>query len=64
MSDGASDNLSYNLYTSTNYTSVAGDGSGLTSTLSGTGSGATQSLNAYGQIPGRNSWRQATTATA
>jgi spore coat protein U-like protein len=50
MTDG-SNTLSYNLYTSSARTSVWGDGTGATLTVSGTGSGALQSLPVYGRVP-------------
>lgn len=50
MTDG-SNTLNYNLYTSTARTSVWGDGTGATLTISGTGSGSLQSLTVYGRVP-------------
>jgi spore coat protein U-like protein len=51
MTDGASHNLSYGLYTSNAYTAVWGDGTGGTSTVGGSGNGSAQSLTVYGRIP-------------
>jgi spore coat protein U-like protein len=51
MTDGASHNLSYGLYTSSAYTTLWGDGSGGTSTVAGNGSGSAQSVTVYGRIP-------------
>ncbi len=51
MTDGASHNLSYFLYTSTARTTLWGDGTGGTSTVAGTGNGAAQTLSVYGRIP-------------
>jgi len=50
MTDG-SNTLDYNLYTSTARTSVWGDGTGATLTVSGTGNGSLQSLTVYGRVP-------------
>ncbi len=49
MTDG-SNTLEYNLYTTAPRTSVWGDGTGATVTVSGTGSGLLQSLTVYGRI--------------
>lgn len=49
MTDG-SNTLGYNLYTTTGRTTVWGDGTGASQTISGTGSGSSQSLNVYGRI--------------
>jgi spore coat protein U-like protein len=43
--------LGYNIYTSTAYTTVWGDGSGTTSTVPGVGTGTAQTISVYGQIP-------------
>jgi spore coat protein U-like protein len=51
MTDGASHNLSYGLYTTSGYGTVWGDGSAGTSTVAGTGSGAAQPITVYGRIP-------------
>ena len=42
--------LNYSIYDSAGRTTVWGDGTGSTNTVSGTGSGAEQSLSAYGRI--------------
>lgn len=44
-------NLNYNLYTSSAYTTVWGDGTGGTATNAGTGNGTAQPYTAYGRIP-------------
>ncbi len=51
MTDGASHNLSYGLYTTNGYGTVWGDGSAGTSTVAGTGNGAAQAVTVYGRIP-------------
>lgn len=43
--------LNYNLYTSSSYGTVWGDGTGTTGTISGTGSGSAQNNTIYGRIP-------------
>lgn len=43
--------LGYSLYTSNAYSTIWGDGTGSTQTVSGVGSGANQTLTVYGQIP-------------
>ena len=45
-----SDLLSYNLYTNAGRTTVWGDGSGSTGTLTGTGNGAVQAVTIYGRV--------------
>jgi spore coat protein U-like protein len=50
MTDGATHNLSYGLYTSGGYTSVWGDGTAGTVTVAGTGNGSAQSLTVYGRV--------------
>ena len=47
----SSNTLGYNLYTSGALTSVWGDGTSSTSTVTGTGNGSLQSLTVYGEIP-------------
>ena len=42
--------LGYNLYTSSAYTTVWGDGTGSTATIGGTGSGSAQSVTVYGRV--------------
>lgn len=51
LSDGSSHSLQYNLYTSSGRTTVWGDGSGSTSTVSSTGSGSAALHTVYGRIP-------------
>jgi spore coat protein U-like protein len=52
MTGGTSgDLLNYNLYTTNAYTTVFGDGTGATATVSGTGSGVQQLVNVFGRIP-------------
>ncbi len=51
MTDGASHNLNYGLYTTNAYTSIFGDGTGSTVTVAGTGNGAAQNITVYGRIP-------------
>jgi len=51
MTDGGSDLLSYGLYTDAGRTSVWGDGTNGSSTVSGTGNGSQQSLTVYGRVP-------------
>jgi spore coat protein U-like protein len=50
MTDGASHNLSYGLYTTNAYGTVWGDGTGGSSTVAGTGNGAAQAVTVYGRI--------------
>ncbi|MGE0180024.1 MAG: spore coat U domain-containing protein [Sphingomonas sp.] len=45
-----SNQLGYNLYTSSGYSTVWGDGTGGTSLLSGTGTGGAQSVAVYGRV--------------
>ena len=54
MTDG-SNTLDYNLYTSAARTTVWGDGTSSSVTVSGTGSGSLQSLSVYGRIPASQS---------
>ena len=54
MSAG-SNQLGYNLYTSSGYTTVWGDGTGSTGTIGGTGSGSVQSVTVYGRVSGGQS---------
>ncbi len=42
--------LGYNLYTSSAYTTVWGDGTGSTATIGGTGSGSAQAVTVYGRV--------------
>ncbi|HEY4275600.1 MAG TPA: spore coat U domain-containing protein [Rhizomicrobium sp.] len=51
MTDGATHNLNYALYTTNAYTSIWGDGTASTVTQAGTGSGSAQTLTVYGRIP-------------
>jgi spore coat protein U-like protein len=51
MSDGASHNLYYGLYTNSARTTALGDGNGATATMGGSGNGSAQTLTIYGQIP-------------
>lgn len=51
MNDGQSDKLNYNLYTSSALTSIWGDGTSGTVTVSGTNGHTTSNFNVYGQIP-------------
>lgn len=51
MTDGATHNLTYGLYTTNAYSTVWGDGSAGTATVAGTGNGAAQALTVYGRIP-------------
>jgi len=51
MSDGNSHVLHYQLYTTNGYSSIFGDGTSGSVTVSGTGSGAAQSIPVYGKIP-------------
>ncbi len=50
MANGAA-TLKYNLYTTSADTTILGDGTSGSSTLSGTGNGAAQSTTIYGAIP-------------
>jgi spore coat protein U-like protein len=51
MTDGASHNLPYALYTATNRMTLWGDGTLSTSTVPGIGNGAAQTLTVFGRIP-------------
>jgi spore coat protein U domain-containing protein, fimbrial subunit CupE1/2/3/6 len=51
MTDGASHNLTYALYTTSGRTTLFGDGTSSTQTIGGTGSGAAQSVTVFGRIP-------------
>ena len=42
--------LNYNLYTSSGYATVWGDGTGTTGTITGTGNGSAQSTTVYGRV--------------
>lgn len=43
--------LGYGVYTSSGYSTIWGDGTNGTSTVSGTGNGVAQNYTAYGQVP-------------
>lgn len=47
---GGANLLDYNLYTSSGYTTVWGDGTGSTATIGGTGSGSAQAVTVYGRV--------------
>jgi len=53
MSDGAGDTLQYNLYTTSGFATVWGDGTGTSVTQGGTGAGmaAPVALTVYGNLP-------------
>jgi spore coat protein U-like protein len=53
MLNGTANTLQYNLYTTTAYSTIFGDGTGTSVTQSGTGSGmnTSNSLTVYGQLP-------------
>lgn len=51
MTDGGSNTLNYNLYTTAGYTTVWGDDSGATDLIGNTGTGSAQSVTVYGRIP-------------
>ena len=51
MSDGGSGQLTYGLYKSSGYSTIWGDGSGVTQTVAGTGNGAAQPHTVHGRIP-------------
>ena len=51
MTDGASHNLEYGLYTTGGYTTLWGDGTGSTATQGGTGNNLAQEYTVYGQLP-------------
>jgi len=51
MSAGGSSLLNYGLYTDASCTTVWGDGTGVTTTMSGTGDGTAQPATIYGRIP-------------
>jgi spore coat protein U-like protein len=46
-----SNSIGYQLYSDTGHSTVWGDGTNTSSTVSGTGSGSTQTLNIYGAVP-------------
>lgn len=50
LSDGGSNTLNYNLYTSSAYTSVWGDGTASSNTVDQTGSGSQDTMTVYGRI--------------
>ena len=47
---GGANLLNYNLYTSSGYTTVWGDGTGSTATIGGTGTGSAQAVTVYGRV--------------
>lgn len=51
LSDGGSNTLNYNLYTSSAYNSVWGDGTASSNTINQTGSGNQDTITVYGRIP-------------
>ncbi len=48
---GGTQTVGYNLYTSSAYTTVWGDGTGSSSTAAGTGTGLAQSTTVFGRVP-------------
>lgn len=52
MSAGGNQLLAYSIYTTANHTTLWGDGSAGSATVSGTGTGLNQSIYAYGRIFG------------
>ncbi len=48
---GGTQTVGYNLYTSSAYTTVWGDGTGSSSTVAGTGTGLAQSTTVFGRVP-------------
>lgn len=52
MSDGAGNELAYNLYTDIARSTVWGDDSGATDLLAATGTGVAQNLSVFGRVPG------------
>lgn len=59
LSDGGSNTLNYNLFTSSDYNSVWGDGTGSSSTVNQTGSGSQDTITVYGRITAGQSVAQA-----
>jgi len=55
LNDGGANNLSYNLYTNSAYSTIWGDGSGSTSTVNETGIGSVTSTTVYARLPGSQS---------
>lgn len=55
LNDGGSNNLNYNLYTSSGYSTVWGDGTGSSSTVNQTGTGSSDSTTVYARLPGSQS---------
>ncbi|MEI9994815.1 MAG: spore coat U domain-containing protein [Rhizomicrobium sp.] len=51
MTDGATHNLTYALYTNNTHATLFGDGTLSTQTASGTGNGAAQTISVFGRIP-------------
>lgn len=51
LSDGGSNSLNYNLYTSSNHNTVFGDGTGSSDTVNQIGSGSQDTITVYGRIP-------------
>jgi len=47
---GGANLLDYNLYTTSGYATVWGDGTGSTATIGGTGSGSAQAVTVYGRV--------------
>jgi spore coat protein U-like protein len=50
MTDGSANSLAYQLYTSGTFSSIWGDGTGGSVTVSGNGDGTAQALTVYGRI--------------
>lgn len=50
LSDGASNSINYNLYTSSNHNTVWGDGTASTDTVNQAGTGNQDSITVYGRI--------------
>lgn len=50
LSDGSSNNLNYNLYTSSSYNSIWGDGTGNSDAVNQTGTGSQDTVTVYGRI--------------
>jgi spore coat protein U-like protein len=51
MSGPVTDKLNYNVFLDAGYTSIFGDGTSTTSSVSATGTGAVQAITVYGKIP-------------